>query len=1456
MNEKGYRNLLKLGSLSWAQDKLAGWSYSRKDKKHEFGEVNRVVTKWGESKPRITFQELLDNHEGLILGSGCLIGSLNKAFLNGEFTQAEKNLMKLLEVYKGRLFAEILPHNCFVAGTKVRMADATLKPIEDICVGDTVMSYNEKTGNIVTSIVTRTYKTPSKESDFCSHYSYGTGTQPQKTPVISTKDHLFFDGNGWVKVDNSKIACRPGWKPSKEQEEEIVGMMLGDASIDRNGKFSYSQETRRKGRVEQLLSWITWGNIEIKERKGKGVTHRFFVSDSYFMSIRDKWYPDGKKRVPRDLEITPRTLASWFMDDGTATNRQAIFCTQGFIEEDIDFIVKKMMEIGFSPVKSRTFGKSTFFIRLNKDDHHKLCEMVSKYTHPECKYKIKEEFRSIKYVPAQISKEMTVYPTVSLLRVPNPYRIKKDPIIDYSFKYDIEVENTHCFFVGQDDLLVHNCTHDYNRDTKQFQHNECSDFSPDGDLQKSCNIKMIEVAKKHNLPLLMTIDSHFVKPSQKKLQDVLLQNGDPSGWHFKNSYHMMTTEEAWSHWEKAYGGDIEQQKIFTEAVENNTLLTELAKDLSIQDSYHLPTPTIPKEVLELNLSESDQRKATILRAVNQHGRMKWGDPVWEERLERELSVICDNGSIDFSPYFLFLEQWNTWTREHSVLSAPGRGSGAGSLLCYLLGITHLDPIKHNLPFERFLSQARINRLKYPDIDWDLSDRDPLLAKLEESYGDKFAQCSTHHTLKVKNAIKDACRVILGWNSQDKRVDGICKTIPNTPQGVNDKDFLLGYKDAEGNLHDGHLMQNQVLADFFLQNKSVYEMVLQLLGIPRAVSRHASAYLISDRPIYESVPTCDIGGHLCTQYTATANNNMVEKAGLIKFDFLRVNTLSDISGCVRLIQKKMGYEVRAEKQIINGEEFKLVQGELPITKIPLCHKNDGQMIVDIYELPETEEVFKDFDDGKTESIFQVSSALMTGFAKRIRPRSVQELSDIVALVRPGPLEALLEDGKTTMTEGYIARKNGKMKVSYVHPDMEPIVKNTYGVFVYQEQLSRAFVELAGYSQEEADELREILAKKKKQELEKRIPDLRKRLEAKGWTSAQSDSFVSLCVASSAYSFNLSHSASYALVAYQCAFLKHYFPTEWWTSVLNNAKVEDIKEKGFAKAVKEILIPPSVNGPTATFELDSEVVRSPLYLIDKIGDSACLAIQRAREAGPYTSFQDFFERVDKKTINQGIFHQLILAGAFDEIEPNKTFKELIEEYHTLKRVTSLKVGRDKLGEALKQAVVEHKTKHPDEKVDVPELHWDEVEIEIERVKSLPIYRMDVHDNFRRFLSTRFLYGSDGLTTMRVAGGTTNVLKNAADIKASYAHSPKATVAYVGLINDMDEFRYNDRKSGKQVTALKVNLANDGDSIECVMWPDTYEILGKPKANRIILVTGQLKPSREPGKWSIFVQNLEHL
>jgi DNA polymerase III alpha subunit len=590
----------------------------------------------------------------------------------------------------------------------------------------------------------------------------------------------------------------------------------------------------------------------------------------------------------------------------------------------------------------------------------------------------------------------------------------------------------------------------------------------------------------------------------------------------------------------------------------------------------------------------------------------------------------------------------------------------------------------------------------------------------------------------------------------------------------------------------------------------------------------------------------------------------------------------------------------------------------------------------------------------------------------------------------------------MTEAYVKRRNGSMPVVYAHPDMEPILKDTYGVAVFQEQLQQMFQDLAGYSSEEADYIRELVSKKKLQDMEKIIPELKERLTARGWTQEQAQVFVNLCLSSAKYSFNCidgnqkvstsigpipmkeialnhskyevasqnkdgstvwetpshgqlmgnkeviearfqvrisaacfveiivtatedheflageifvplieivqnglgitvsgglcgiplsirylgsadvydiemptnhnfvlangviahncAHSASYGTVAYMCAYLKHHHPAEWWTSVLQNCKIEDIREKGYGRAVRNLLVEPDVNAPSATFEPRADnKVQCPLWLIDGIGESASSAIARNRPENGYVSVQDLIDRTPARALNAGVFKKLAVAGSLSSVAEGKSEKEMIREFLWVRRAQGLKAGEGKKGDELSLVALEMQcAADPDEIARVEgeckELSMDDLELARLKSEILPVCKGDVHDMFRAPLSKYVFYAQDGAGTVRKNGRSLRVLRNQEDLADFHATSGHDTEAcWVGLLEAKDNFDYRDKKSGDTVTACKMKVWNSGESLECIAWPGLLEDMkGEnkrlPSGKGIAVATGRVKESRTPGQWSM--------
>lgn len=743
-----------------------------------------------------------------------------------------------------------------------------------------------------------------------------------------------------------------------------------------------------------------------------------------------------------------------------------------------------------------------------------------------------------------------------------------------------------------------------------FVRMECSPQAQHGDLQKAGNELIMKIAKKEGLPLLLTLDAHFVNKDQKVVQDLLLQNGrgEDGGLKFFTKYYQLNTEEAWDKWKSLHGNTSAQ---FVEGVENNHALAAMCERVQLKKEYHLPEVEMSREVIELDCDLDTKYKHHLFDLITRYGRLP-DDPVYKARIKQEVKLIAENGKVNLLPYFFAVHDICEAARSLGIEIGAGRGSSAGSLLAYVLMITHVDPIEHDLSFARFLSMGRINRGKLPDIDIDFSDPGRLVECLKAKHGDKFIRVSTTGTNKVKSAIKDVSRVLLSTKDDEAvklRVDNLCKTIGDIPQGFNDLlGWLTGWTDSDGVVHAGEIETNKDLAEFFDEFQSVRDLVFQVLGIPKSIGRHASAYCLSDMPVAEIVPVCTINNEECTQFTMDA----VEAMGLIKFDLLGLNTLKDIGNCVKLIKKR--------------------------------HK----ISVDIYKIPEDPLIFDEICQGRTETVFQFKGPIPTQTCMEVLPKTILDLASITAACRPGTMYAEMIDDETGESTALIdlwkQRRQGKKDVTFLHPELKEILSPTHGIVLFQEQIAAMFQKSCGYTEEQADEIREIIGKKKADKMAEIIPDIRSRLQAGGWSAQQIQAFISLCQESASYSFNKSHSICYAYIAYICAWLKGHYPLEWWTAILQNSTHEDLEEN--AKFFHERVKHPDINVSDVDFYIIDEKYEKIVYPLTMIKGIKNAAVELKQNA-PYKSLNDLFMRSDRRIVSKRVISALIWSGALDEM-----------------------------------------------------------------------------------------------------------------------------------------------------------------------------------------------------------------
>lgn len=773
-----------------------------------------------------------------------------------------------------------------------------------------------------------------------------------------------------------------------------------------------------------------------------------------------------------------------------------------------------------------------------------------------------------------------------------------------------------------------------------------------GNIQKHINIFYNMMSKKFGIKAVPVSDAHFINPEDKIVQDCVSRNSYKDGRYFFESRHVTRAQEMYSVL-KAHLGDHLTEEDFSAMIENTYEIMNAASKLKIKHDFHLPKIEIPEKIAAKTDDYNMQTYYVMMQKIKEHGR--WNDsPEYVERFKREVDVIMKNETLNFLPYFLVYEDICSYARATGLMQGIARGSAGGSLLSYYLKIIHVDPVRYSLPFERFLSHARIRAGSFPDIDLDIAKRArPLVMKyLKEKYGLGFAQMATFSKMKTKKAIKDAMYSLYGRGGKDPEIVAVCNEIDDSPQGVDEHDFLYGYTDQEGEEHKGEVDKKPILANFFKQRPEVKAMVDKLIGAIAGWSRHASAFVISTIDLSDGrVPTMifsdkELGEIMVTQFDAP----MVEKCGMVKADILGINTLNMVSDAMDLIKKNHHIDFREEQQ-----------------GIPL-----------IYRLPDSDHgVFTDFFNKDTDSSFQFNTELVKGYAPEFAPLNRADCSAMTALLRPGALDAPLYD--TTAAQYYMDVRNGKRTVEYLHEDLRTILEPSNGVFVYQEEIMKFLVDIVGYSWEESDLIRGAIAKKKHEVIMNTFKKIRESCTKRGWTEEAIETICQQIQAFARYSFNKSHSHAYGELGYITLYMKHHYKLEWWTSVLNNEENGD-KVKKYIAYLGDLVVAPSLRTPTKIFAIQNGKIVAPISAIKSVGPAV---VNELVTKGPFVSLEDYVARVNHSRVNIGSMSALIKARAADDLmEPfsddmdfaehingKKTYvdarKEFMEKYISLRK-----------------------------------------------------------------------------------------------------------------------------------------------------------------------------------------------
>ena len=576
-------------------------------------------------------------------------------------------------------------------------------------------------------------------------------------------------------------------------------------------------------------------------------------------------------------------------------------------------------------------------------------------------------------------------------------------------------------------------------------------------------------------------------------------------------------------------------------------------------------------------------------------RLKRIDPArrqeYRERLELELGVIIKMG---FAGYFLIVADFIQWARDNDVPVGPGRGSGAGSLVAYCLGITALDPIRYELLFERFLNPERVSLPDF-DVDFCIEGRDRVIEYVNRRYGaEKVSQIITHGTMAAKAVVRDVGRVL---DHPYNYVDKIAKLIPHEPDMTLDRAL-----EVEPALRDRYDNEEDV--------RALIDTAKTLEGLARSAGKHAAGVVIAPSALTDFMPLyCEQGSH---QFVTQFDMKDVEAIGLVKFDFLGLRNLTIIDRAVKLINAR-----RAES------------GEPPVV---------------IDELPlDDAETYALIKSARTTALFQLESRGMKDLIQRLQPDQFEEIVALVALFRPGPLQS-------GMVDDFINRKHGRARIKYPHPSLEPILKPTYGVILYQEQVMQIAQVLSGYTLGGADLLRRAMGKKKPEEMAKQRDVFVQGAERRGVNGKLAADIFDLIEKFAGYGFNRSHSAAYALIAYQTAWLKAHYPAAFMAAVLSSDMDKTDKVVTMIAECRDMklkVLPPDVNRCGYAFTvLDDETILYGLGAIKGLGQAAIEAILEARRlGGEFRDLFDFCRRINLQKVNRRVLESLIKAGALD-------------------------------------------------------------------------------------------------------------------------------------------------------------------------------------------------------------------
>lgn len=712
---------------------------------------------------------------------------------------------------------------------------------------------------------------------------------------------------------------------------------------------------------------------------------------------------------------------------------------------------------------------------------------------------------------------------------------------------------------------------------------------PQVEIVESVRPRLVSLAQKYGIPLLATNDVHYVDRDDADAQDALLAIQTRKTIDDQNRLSMLDSPDFYLR------STQEMEELFSsvpEALENT---------VKVADKCNVEIPIGKMIFPEFPLPTNTTEEQALKDLAHQKITLRYPKPSAEilARLDYELEVICSKG---YASYFLIVQDFVNWAKSQGIRVGPGRGSAAGSLVSYALRITSIDPMLHNLPFERFMNPQRPSP---PDIDIDIADerRDEVIRYVAEKYGeDHVAQIITFGTMEARAAVRDIGRVMgMPFSEPDK----LAKLIPP----------MTKIKDAINNVYE---LKQLAQEDKY---KRLLDLAAKVEGSARHASTHAAAVVIADKPLTEYTPIQreSRGGKVVTQYDMYALDlNVSDDAiGLLKMDFLGLRNLSILGKAIELVKKTRN------------------------------------ITVDVSNLPLDEpKVFDMLSEGHTTGVFQLESAGMRRVARKLKPNRFSDISALVALYRPGPMELI---------DVFIEGKLKPETIEYPHQDLKSVLEETYGIPVYQEQVLQIANVFAGYSLGEADILRRAIGKKKKSILDKEKKRFIKGAADKGYSEKIAQKIWGFIEKFAGYGFNKSHSASYAMIAYQTAYMKALYPVEYMTALLSveSNSHSASKDEKVTLAIEECrrmnitVLQPDLNLSEKEFSieelessLDGKAIRYGFTGIKNVGDAAIDSIIEERNsAGDFVSVTDFLRRSDTRKVNKKIIESLVKTGAMD-------------------------------------------------------------------------------------------------------------------------------------------------------------------------------------------------------------------